>query len=497
MSSSTTLDGARVRYAPSPTGAPHIGNIRTALFNWLLARHTGGAFVVRIEDTDQARLVPGALEAILGSLRWLGLNWDEGPEVGGTHGPYVQSERLPIYQQHAEQLVARGHAYHCYCTPEQLEQARREQMARKEPLRYNRACRDLTPDQRRVHEAAGEPYVIRFKVPLSGQTTFHDLFRGEITFDNATLDDFVLLKSDGWPTYQLANIVDDHLMGITHVLRGDEWISSTPKHILEYQAFGWEPPLIGHLALILGKDRTKLSKRHGATDVLTYRQMGYLPDALVNFLALLGWSPPEEVADRTEILGRSDLIRLFSLDRIGVTPSIFDTEKLDWMNGYYIRQLSADELAREITPFLQQAELVPPEPVPAETRAYIRAIVPLIQERIKRLTEAPDLTDFFFVPRLSHDAALLVQKGMTPEQTRQALAIARDRVAALPRFDGAALEGVLRPLADELGLKTGQLFGALRVAVTGRTVAPPLFQTMAVLGRERCVERLGQAIAAL
>lgn len=490
------VDKVRVRFAPSPTGVPHIGNIRTALFNWLFARHTGGTFIVRIEDTDRARLVPGAVDAVLESLRWLGLDWDEGPEIGGPHEPYIQSERLATYKSCADWLVAQGDAYRCYCTPEQLEKVRQEQVARKEPLRYNRACRDLSAEERRAREAAGQSYVIRFKVPLSGQTSFRDLFRGEISFDNATLDDHVLLKSDGWPTYQLASVVDDHVMGITHVLRGDEWISSTPKHVLEYWAFGWEPPIFGHFALILGKDRTKLSKRHGATDVLSYREMGYLPEALANFLALLGWSPPEEEA-RTEILSRDDLIRLFSLDRIGVTPSIFDTEKLDWMNGYYIRQLAVDELTERVMPFLQKAGLVPPYPVPADVRAYVRAIAPLVQERVKRLDEVPELTDFFFRSTLTYDASLLVQKGMAREGTVHALILARERMAALPEFDAVSLEGVLRPLADELGLKTGQLFGALRVAVTGRTVAPPLFQTMAVLGRERTLERLGQAIAAL
>ncbi len=485
----------RVRFAPSPTGFPHIGNIRTALFNWLFARHHGGEFILRIEDTDQSRLVPGALEAILASVRWLGLDWDEGPEVGGPHAPYFQSQRLPIYRRHAEELVERGHAYRCYCTPERLEQVRAEQTARKEPIRYDRACRELPPQARREKEAAGLPYVIRFKAPLSGQTTFHDLFRGDISFDNAELDDHVLLKSDGWPTYQLGNVVDDHLMGVTHVLRGDEWISSTPKHVLEYRAFGWELPLFGHLALILGKDRTKLSKRHGATDILTYRDRGYLPEAMVNFLALLGWSPPEELrGEKGEILSRDELIQLFDLDRIGVTPSVFDTDKLDWMNGNYIRQLSEEELAERIIPFLQQAGLLPADVVPPEQRAYVRQIVPLIRERMKLLAEAPQLTDFFFRPPAAYDPGLLVPKGVTREQTRAALAAARERAASLPDFTEERLEEALRALAADLGLKSGQLFGALRVAVTGRPVAPPLFATLAVLGRARTLDRLAQAI---
>jgi glutamyl-tRNA synthetase len=488
----------RVRYAPSPTGTPHIGNIRTALFNWLFARHHGGKFILRIEDTDQTRLVPGALEAIYGSLRWLGLDWDEGPETGGPVGPYFQSERLEVYRQHAEDLVAKGHAYRCYCTPERLDQVRREQEARKEALRYDRACRELSESERRSREEGGQSYVIRFKVPLSGQTIVRDYLRGDIVFENETLDDHVLLKSDGWPTYQLANVVDDHLMGISHVMRGDEWISSAPKHVLEYQAFGWEPPVLVHLALILGKDRTKLSKRHGATDVRAYREMGYLPEALVNFLALLGWSPPE--TDRTEnaeILSRDELVRLFDIDRVGVTPSVFDTEKLDWMNGNYIRQLPLAELAEAVTPFLQRAGLVPPDPLPEETESYIRSIAPMLRERLKVLPDVVQVADFFFQETLEYDPALLVQKGTTTEQTQVALTAARERLATLPAFEHNPLEESLRALAGELGLKTGQLFGALRVAVTGRTVAPPLFDTLAVLGRERVLERLGLAIGVL
>lgn len=488
----------RVRYAPSPTGTPHIGNIRTALFNWLFARHHGGKFILRIEDTDQERLVPGALEAIFGSLRWLGLDWDEGPEVGGPYGPYLQSERLPIYREHAELLVSRGHAYQCYCSPERLDRVRKEQEARKEALRYDRHCRDLPEAERRRREAAGEPYVVRFKVPLSGQTVVRDYLRGDIVFENETLDDHVLLKSNGWPTYQLANVVDDHLMAISHVMRGDEWISSAPKHVLEYAAFGWQPPVFAHLPLILGKDRTKLSKRHGATDVRAYREMGYLPEALVNFLALLGWSPPEgRDAENPEILSREEIVRLFDLDRVGVTPSVFDTDKLDWMNGFYLRQLPAERLAEAVTPFLQQAGLVPSDPLPEATREYIRQLVPLLRERIKVLPDAVQVVDFFFADGLEYDPALLVPKGITPAQARSALAAASDNLARLPAFDHDTLEQSLRGLASELGLKTGQLFGALRVAVTGRTVAPPLFETMAALGRERTLARVNAAVRAL
>mgnify|MGYP000076624371 FL=1 len=480
----------RVRFAPSPTGAPHVGNIRTALFNWLFARNQGGVFVLRIEDTDRERIVPGALEAIYEALRWLGLDWDEGPEKGGPYGPYIQSQRLHLYRPLAERLVAEGKAYRCYCSRERLEALRAEQIAHKQPPGYDRRCRWLSPAERAALEAQGTPFVIRFAVPLEGATTFHDLFRGPITFENSVLQDHVLIKSDGWPTYHFANVVDDHLMAITHVLRAEEWISSTPLHVLLYRAFGWEPPAFGHLSLIFGKDRKKLSKRHGATEILTFKKLGYLPEALFNFLALLGWSMPGK--GETEIYSREEIIRNFTLDRITVSPAIFDYEKLDWMNGYYIRQLSVPDLTERLIPFLQEAGLLPPGPVAPETRAYLEQIVPLIQERIKRLGEAPELVDFFFREPQDYPPTLLIVKGTTPEMVRTALERTR---AVLERTDFTVegLEMALRALAPELGLTTSQLFGIIRVAVTGRTVAPPLFQTMAVLGRERTLARLERA----
>jgi len=484
----------RVRYAPSPTGEPHVGNIRAALFNWLLARHEGGTFILRIEDTDQARIVHGALEAIFASLRWLGLDWDEGPEVDGPHAPYFQSQRLEHYHQASEQLIAADNAYRCYCSPQRLEEVRAEQMRYKMPPKYDRRCRKLSPGERRELEAQGIAPVVRFKTPLSGRTTFHDLVRGDVTFENDTLDDFVLLKSDGFPTYHLANVVDDHLMGITHVLRGDEWVSSTPRHVLMYQAFDWQPPVFAHLPMILGPDRAKLSKRHGDTSILQYRDKGFLPDALFNFLGLLGWS----LDDKTELISRQDFVRHFSLERIVKNPAIFNIEKLTWMNGVYIRELGLDELTDHLLPFLE--EHLPADIARPIDRPYLRRIVPLVQERIKRLDEASDLTEFFFREgELTYPIEQLLGKRFAdqPQQATEALAAARERIAALDRWDEEALESAIRPLAEELGLKTGELFGAIRVAVTGRTAAPPLFQTMAVLGRERCLERTGAAIARL
>lgn len=481
----------RVRYAPSPTGYPHVGNIRTALFNWLFARHYGGGFIVRVEDTDVVRKVRGAVEEILDSLRWLGMDWDEGPEVGGNYGPYFQSQRLEFYHPVARQLVEEGYAYPCYCSPQRLEEMRAEQVRRKQAPGYDRRCRNLSQKERAQFEAQGITPVIRFQTPLGGQTKFRDLIRGEVVFTNRTLDDFVLLKSDGYPTYHLANVVDDHLMQISHVLRADEWLASTPRHILLYQALGYEPPQFAHLPMILGTDRSKLSKRHGAVSVMEYRRQGYLPEAMVNFLALLGWS----LDDKTELLSREELIRYFSLERLSKTAAIFNGDKLYWMNGVYLRQLDLEEFIRVAKPFLEEG--LPPQverPLPAD---YVRRVLPLEQERAKTLSEIPELVEFFFIDDLTYNADLLLGGGISKEMAVRALAVSLERLQALEPFDTASLENSLRPSATELGLKTGELFGLLRVATTGRTAAPPLFETMAVLGKERCLRRIEAAIQRL
>jgi len=477
-----------VRFAPSPTGYPHVGNIRTALFNWLFARHCGGSFIVRIEDTDVTRKVKGAVEVILDSLRWLGLDWDEGPEVGGKYGPYFQSQRLEIYHKEAQRLISQGNAYYCYCSPQRLEEMRAEQVRRKQPPGYDRYCRNLSEEERHKKEAEGITPVVRFKVPLSGQTRFNDLIRGEVVFEHSTIDDLVLLKSDGYPTYHLANVVDDHLMGVTHVLRAEEWLSSTPRHILMYQALGFEPPQFAHLPMILGADRAKLSKRHEAVSITEYRQQGYLPETMVNFLTLLGWS----LDDRTEILSRQELIDNFSLERVSRTGAIFNREKLDWMNGVYIRSLSLEDFVQRSLPFLESG--LPPEVKRPLSIDYTRQIMPLIQERARTLAEVAELAQFFFVDELDYDTGLLIAKNMNPQSAVKALEASQQRLKQLSLFDTESLEAVLRPLAVELGLKTGQLFGTLRVAVTGRTAAPPLFQTMAVLGKERCLGRMETAL---
>ncbi len=478
----------RTRFAPSPTGFPHVGNIRTALFAWLFARHHGGKLVVRIEDTDVARRVEGAVEAILDSLRWLGLDWDEGPEVGGKYGPYFQSERLELYHKAAQRLVAQGNAYYCYCSLQRLEEMRKEQARRKVPPGYDRHCRNLTEAERKQKEAEGITPVVRFKTPLTGQTRFSDVIWGEVVFENSTLDDLVLLKSDGYPTYHLANVVDDHEMEITHVIRAEEWLSSTPRHVLLYDALAYTPPKFAHLPMLLGPDRSKLSKRHGAVSVIEYREQGYLPEAMLNFLALLGWS----LDDKTELFTREELIKSFSLERVSKTAAIFNIEKLNWMNGGYIRRLSLEDFTQRALPFLERD--LPSEVERPLSVEYVRQIMPLIQERAKRLDEVSGLSRFFFVEGLEYDASLLVSKGMSRESTIQTLEVSKERLTKLRAFDAETLEALLRPLAEELKLKTGQLFGALRTAVTGETATPPLFQTMAVLGRERCLKRIEKAI---
>jgi len=481
----------RVRFAPSPTGFPHVGNIRTAMFNWLLARHTGGKLILRIEDTDVARKVEGAVKAIMDGLSWLGLDWDEGPDVGGDYGPYYQSERLELYKEAAERLIEQGDAYYCYCSPERLAELRAGQVKRKEPPGYDRLCRDLTGDERARREAEGIKPVVRFKTPLEGQTAYEDVIWGRVVVENSTLDDFVLLKSDGYPTYHLANVVDDHAMKISHVIRAEEWISSTPRHLLIYEALKLEPPRFVHHPMILGPDRAKLSKRHGAVSILEYRDMGYLPQTMFNFLSLIGWS----LDDKTELMTRQELVDNFSLERIGRTGAIFNRDKLDWMNGVYIRKLTADEFFDAAQPYLMDDLDAGKAVIAGED--YVRAVLPLVQERAKTLVEVAELTRFFFVDQLDYDAGLLIGKNMDKASTLKALKAAQDKLTPLKAFDADSLEAVLRPLAAELGLKAGQLFSVLRVAVTGRTAAPPLFETMAVLGKERCMKRIEVALKML
>lgn len=481
----------RVRFAPSPTGPLHIGGARTALFNWLFARHHGGRFILRIEDTDQARYVPGSVELILEGLRWLGLDWDEGPDVGGDYGPYVQSQRLALYQEWATWLVEQGKAYRCYCTTERLAALREEGSQG-----YDRRCRHLTPAEHAEHEAQGDPYVIRFKMPLEGQTTVHDLIRGDISVDNRTLTDLVLLKSDGFPTYHLANVVDDHFMAISHILRADEWIPSAPVHWQLYQAFGWEMPAIAHLPVILNPNgKGKLSKRKAGfiqngrqVPVLLheFREARYLPQAVVNFLTNIGWSFGED----REVFSVEEAIARFDLSRVNPAGGIFPLEKLDWLNGVYIRQMDPAELAPLLRESLQAAGY-------AVDDAVLQRVTPLVQTRIHALDDVVQMAGFFFREVTTPDPEAIIQNEMDAASTREALLAAGEALAGLDDFEAGTLERALRGLAKRLGLTTSQLFGLLRVVVTGQTVSPPLFETMEIVGRERCLARIQAALARL
>ncbi len=481
----------RVRFAPSPTGYLHIGGARTALYDWLLARKAGGTFILRIEDTDRNRFVPDAVEDIKNNLRWMGLDWDEGPKAGGEVGPYFQSERLGIYKEYSEKLVSEGKAYYCFCTPERLEEMRQNQERNNQPSGYDRHCRDLTPDQVQDYKAQGLKYVIRFKVPLQGKTEVKDELRGKMVFDHETLDDFVLLKSDGYPTYHLASVVDDHLMRISHVIRGEEWIVSTPRHFLLYEAFGWEPPAFIHLPIFLSPDgKGKLSKRHGATGVREYREKGYLPEALNNFLLLLGWHPAED----RELFTLEEAREAFSVERISTSPLSFSLDKLDWYNGVYIRKLPAEELAKRCLPFLQKEGLIP-DPCPSQQFDYLIRIIPLVQERIKLLTDITKAVSYFFKEEIDPPAKeMLIPKKVTQEETAVILKEVLAKLKKVDDFNEETLEKTLRGLASSLGQKPGRVFMPVRIAVTGESATPGLFETLATIGKPRVIQRLKQAI---
>ena len=485
----------RVRYAPSPTGDPHVGNIRTAIWTWLHARRHGGAFILRIEDTDQSRAVAGSVERIQDSLRWLGLEWDEGPELGGDYGPYVQSQRLERYHAASEALLAGGDAYRCFCTQEQIDAMRKRQRAAGRPQGYEGVCRDLGAARGAERAANGEPHVIRFRMPREGVTTFRDLIRGAIRYENRLLDDFVLLKSDGFPTYHLAHAVDDHAMAITHVTRGDEWIPSTPRHVLLFEALGHEPPVYVHTPIILGPDGGKLSKRHGAQSVLDYADEGYLPEALLNFLAITGWG----IDDRTEILSREELAAAFDLADLNPAPAAFNREKLEWMNGVYMRQLPEADLAARFAERLDR-ELPPAVARPLDA-GLVEAFTPLIRERVKLLSEVAGMTDFFFaedVPVAEPGEFLGRSFRREPERAAPALAAAAAALEALrDDWRTESLEAALRALAGELEVRAGDLFMLCRVAVTGKRVTPPLFETMEIVGPAPSLARLAAAEAAL
>ncbi|MFO0984421.1 MAG: glutamate--tRNA ligase [Planctomycetota bacterium] len=474
----------RCRIAPSPTGPPHVGTAYVGLFNWALARKTGGQFLLRIEDTDRERSTRASEAAIFRALHWLGLDWDEGPDVGGPHAPYRQSERSEIYRRHAQLLIERGHAYRCFCTAERLEAMRKQQIATKAASGYDGLCRGIDAAQS-DRRADREPFVVRLKVDRDGVTIVNDLLRGAVRFENHTIDDQILLKSDGFPTYHLANVVDDRLMEINFVMRAEEWITSTPKHLMLYVAFGWPPPTFCHLPLLRNADRSKISKRKNPTSLDYYREKGYLPEAMLNFLALMGWA----TSDGEEVFPVARLIAEFDPRDVSLGGPVFDLAKLDWLNGMYIRKLSTAELAQRLLDGpLAGREL---------DRALLERIVPLVQERITVLSDFDAMADFLLADTIdvAADTFAAVKK------------LARDQVAALlesalvvlaaAELAPQPLDAQLRALATAQGVKPGDLFMALRIAVTGKTATPPLLESMAVLGKARSIDRIQRAIRVL
>lgn len=466
----------RTRIAPSPTGIAHLGTAYTAMRNLAIAKQAGGQFIVRIEDTDRERYVEGAVEVIFDAMKWLNLPYDEAPNIGGQYAPYTQSERLPIYQKNVLDLIENGKAYYCFCTKDRLDQVRADQQSRKVLPRYDKFCRNIDLSESKKRVEAGEKYVIRLKVPETGVTICQDVVRGPVEFQNSGIDDQVLLKSDGYPTYHLGVVVDDHLMNITHIIRGEEWLSSTPKHVLIYQAFGWELPIFAHLPVIRNKDHSKMSKRKNDVSILSHRDKGYLPEAINNFLALMGWSHP----DKLDIFSLEEFLRLFTLERITLTAPVYDIEKLNWINGQYIRQMSDAELTLRLAPFIPQDcdnNLVP-------------QILPLIKERLVTLKDFESLTDFFYRD-INVDQALLTKKS-TYDEVKNQLTLTHRTLSELEDKDWTHenIEQKVRSIAETNAWKPGQYFMMLRVAVTGKTATPPLFETMQVISRETTLKRL-------
>lgn len=478
----------RVRMAPSPTGAAHIGTVRTAVFDYLFARHTGGTFILRVEDTDRNRFVEGSLEDMMASLRWIGMQWDEGPEVDGPVGPYFQSERLDHYHEYAVQLIDEGKAYYCYCTRERLDELRKSQEAAKQHPGYDRRCRDLT-DAERVELAKENPNpVIRFKMKLEGTTEFDDIVRGRVSFRDELQDDFVAIKADGYPTYHFANVVDDHLMEITHVIRGEEWLSSAPKHVQLYEAFGWQQPIWVHPPLILDEQGRKLSKRSDTqTRFSSYIEDGYLPDAMLNFLATMGWSAGED----RKLYAREDLIEKFTLEGIVNHPAIFDLAKLNDLQGEYVRMLAVEELADLILPRLQAAGYVSASPSEEEI-TYLRGVTALIRERLVLLKDAPGMVVYFYSDEFEYDEKG-ARKYLAKDTTPALLKAIMDKLAGVEKWTVEGIEAAMRAVADESGVGAGDVIHPTRMAVTGRTFGPGLFELMEVIGRDRVLARLERA----
>ncbi|MDH4139286.1 MAG: glutamate--tRNA ligase [Coriobacteriia bacterium] len=480
----------RVRFAPSPTGHLHIGGARTAIYNWAFARHHGGAFVLRIDDTDPERSTTENTQAILRALRWLGLDWDEGPEVGGDFGPYFQTQRSESYADALEHLGSNGHAYPCFCTPEELDAMREVARTRGGFSGYDRTCRDIPVEDARSRVDAGESHVWRVKVPADrGDIVIEDAVRGRVSWPADVMDDFILVRTDGTPTYNFATVVDDWKMGITHIIRGDDHLSNTPRQIVVYEALEAPQPVFAHMSLIFGADGKRLSKRHGATSVEAYRDEGYLPEALLNYLSLLGWS----IDDKTTLFDRETLVREFHIERISKNPGVWDPDKLDWMNGVYIREMSAEQLLERVTPLLEDAGLISAGEAD-ERRDWLLEMVSLVSERIKRLDEVVPKVGFLFRSSVEIEESARV-KVLEKEGAEAALAKAKDVLAGVEPFESGAIEDALRAIPERINVKPKLVFQSVRVAVTGSMVSPPLFESLALLGKDEAVRRIGSAIA--
>jgi glutamyl-tRNA synthetase len=476
----------RVRFAPSPTGTLHVGGSRTALYNYLFARLNGGVFVLRIEDTDAARSTDDSLDAILTGLRWLGLAWDEGPGVGGAHGPYYQSERRDRYETHARTLEKSGHAYPCFCSVEELEERRAAQVARGEAPRYDGKCRVLSTSERETRREAGRPSALRFALPPPDEVAWDDVVRGRVAFASDLLDDFVLVRSDGLPTYNYACVVDDHEMAISHVIRGDDHISNTPRQLLIYQALGWTTPLFAHVPMILGPDGSRLSKRHGATSVAAYQGLGMIPEAMVNFLALLGWS----YDGQRELFTLAELEQVFRLERVSANAAIFDLAKLEWVNAQHLKRLPETERVKRVERYLAARGWDLGGREPAWRAAFVRAL----GDRLRTLRDAEEYGRFALADTLEVEGAAW-QDVLTRPDVAWELRTLADRIETDPAYTTESLERLLRALASERAIKPGALIAPVRVALTGRTVSPGIFDVMALLGRARTLERLREAAA--
>ena len=479
----------RVRFAPSPTGDLHVGNIRTALFDWAYARHTGGKLIFRIEDTDTERVTDQYINAAIETLKWLGLNWDEGPEVGGEYGPYLQSQRLDIYATWAQKFLDQKDAYHCYCSADELEERRQVQMKSNQAPGYDGKCRDLSADQVEKFKQAGRKPVVRMRMP-DGETVFTDAIRGEVKFEHKYVPDFVLARADGSPLYTLAVAVDDVLMKITHVLRGEDLLSSTPRQIRVYQAMGVkieEYPVFAHLPFVMGQDNAKLSKRNGEVSIAWYREQGFLPEAICNYLALLGWSP----GDDKENITMAELVELFTVERVNSSPARFDMKKLEAINGDKIRALSLEEFLGWALPFLINSKVIAGQ---ADEIEVVKSALPIIQERIVKLAEIPAMLSFLFAKDFKVAPEELSK--ITDAASQKVLKVALSKVEALSAWDHASIESSLRvALIEELGLKPRIAFSALRIAVTGSHISPPLFESLQLLGKERSIDRIKAVIS--